>query len=229
MAKSKTPTPVFKEETNQEQAPSKFENIVSILLGLAVVFVIGTMVVNTIRNRNAQQPSTSSQTTETPSAQGRTHTVQSGDTVWSIAEQYYNDGFQYPKILEANNLTEQSSIEVGQTLIIPELAMADESASPAASPEVSVAPTTVAEAPSPTPATADDAGTTGPTGGQNVTEGATPTPTSIGSQYTVVQGDSLWNIAVAKYNDGYRWTEIARLNNLDNPDLIHPGNVLQLP
>jgi nucleoid-associated protein YgaU len=47
--------------------------------------------------------------------------------------------------------------------------------------------------------------------------------------YTVVNGDCLWSISVQIYGNGYRWTEIAQLNNLANPDLIFPGNVLSLP
>ncbi len=46
--------------------------------------------------------------------------------------------------------------------------------------------------------------------------------------YTVVHGDSLWNIAVKAYGDGYKWVEIANANKLDNPNVIHPGNVLML-
>ena len=50
-----------------------------------------------------------------------------------------------------------------------------------------------------------------------------------GGTYTVVKGDSLWNIAVRAYGDGYRWVEIATENDLANPNLIHTGNVLTLP
>lgn len=49
------------------------------------------------------------------------------------------------------------------------------------------------------------------------------------NQYVVEKGDHLWGIAVRAYGDGYKWMEIARENNLDNPNLIHPGNVLTLP
>lgn len=50
-----------------------------------------------------------------------------------------------------------------------------------------------------------------------------------GETYKVVKGDHLWGIAVRTYGDGYQWVKIARANNLTNPDLIHPGNVLTLP
>lgn len=49
------------------------------------------------------------------------------------------------------------------------------------------------------------------------------------SEYTVQKGDSLWDIAIRAYNDGYRWTKIALENKLENPNVIHPGNTLRLP
>lgn len=50
-----------------------------------------------------------------------------------------------------------------------------------------------------------------------------------GNSYTVIMGDNLWNIAVRAYGDGYKWPEIARANNLVNPDLIHSGNIFKIP
>lgn len=50
-----------------------------------------------------------------------------------------------------------------------------------------------------------------------------------GTTYTVVHGDNLWDIAVRAYGDGYKWVEIARENQLANPDLIHAGNIFILP
>ena len=47
--------------------------------------------------------------------------------------------------------------------------------------------------------------------------------------YTVVKGDTLWDIAVRAYGDGYKWTEISEANHLANPDFIHAGNILVLP
>lgn len=50
-----------------------------------------------------------------------------------------------------------------------------------------------------------------------------------GATYQVVRGDNLWKIAVRAYGDGYKWVEIAKENKLNNPDLIHAGNILILP
>ncbi len=61
------------------------------------------------------------------------------------------------------------------------------------------------------------------------TAAAVSPATTEKQQYTVVAGDSLWKIAVAKYNNGYRWSEIAQANKIANPDLIFVGTVLTLP
>lgn len=50
-----------------------------------------------------------------------------------------------------------------------------------------------------------------------------------GSTYQVVKGDTLWNIAVRAYGDGFKWSEIASENKLANANLIHPGNILAIP
>lgn len=55
--------------------------------------------------------------------------------------------------------------------------------------------------------------------------------TATGKTATVIvaRGDSLWDIAVREYGDGYAWVKIAQANNLVNPDVIHAGNVFTLP
>jgi nucleoid-associated protein YgaU len=47
--------------------------------------------------------------------------------------------------------------------------------------------------------------------------------------YVIMKGDDLWDIAVRAYGDGYKWVEIAKANDLSNPDIIHVGNTLKLP
>lgn len=49
--------------------------------------------------------------------------------------------------------------------------------------------------------------------------------------YTVVAGDSLSKIAQREYGDAQQWKRIYEANRstISNPDLIHPGQVLNLP
>ena len=50
-------------------------------------------------------------------------------------------------------------------------------------------------------------------------------------QVTIVPGDNLWTIARHVYGSGWRYTVIfdANANQINNPDLIYPGQVFTLP
>ena len=48
-----------------------------------------------------------------------TYTVKQGDTFWSISAGVYGNGANYQKILDANGMTENSPLSVGQELKIP--------------------------------------------------------------------------------------------------------------
>lgn len=124
------------------------------------------------------------------------YTVQSGDTLWSIAERFYKDGFAWKTIAQANNVVTPSMLEKGTKIVIP---------------PISPMPTTVAQ-----PSTPDPPAT-------EITNKIT------GDSYTVQKGDDLWNIAVRAYGDGFKWVEIARVNKLAKPDIIHAENILKLP
>ena len=45
--------------------------------------------------------------------------------------------------------------------------------------------------------------------------------------YTVKSGDTLWGICKKQLGDGAKYPEIARLNNIKNPNLIFPGQVIK--
>lgn len=47
------------------------------------------------------------------------------------------------------------------------------------------------------------------------------------NDYTVVSGDTLWGICQKVLGDGGKYAEIARLNNISNPNLIYPGQVIK--
>lgn len=54
-------------------------------------------------------------------------------------------------------------------------------------------------------------------------------PTTKPIEYKIKQGDTLWAIAKKHYGDGERYKEIARVNGISNPSLIHSGAVLIMP
>jgi hypothetical protein len=59
-----------------------------------------------------------------------------------------------------------------------------------------------------------------------------PAPAPAAQTYTVVEGDTLWDIAGRFYNDNNRWPDIYNAN-VDvigvDPNLIFPGQVLVIP
>ena len=61
-----------------------------------------------------------------------------------------------------------------------------------------------------------------------------PTPAAIEGQtkktiYVLPEGESLWDVAVKFYGDGYRYTEIIEANELPDPDYVPPGTSLIIP
>ena len=58
-----------------------------------------------------------------------------------------------------------------------------------------------------------------------------PQPTGSARTYTVVAGDSLSKIAKKFYGDANEWRAIFEANRdqIRDPDLIHPGQVLEIP
>lgn len=132
--------------------------------------------------------------------------VQKGESLWSIAEKKYTSGYNWVDIAKANNLADPSNIHVGDRLILP-------SVTPQIA-TISIKPVAVKS---------------------NNTVKSVQKNTAImtnkitGITYTVVKGDTLWNIAVRAYGDGYKWTTIADANNLSNPGMIFSGNHLKIP
>ncbi len=169
------------------------DSIVSLILGLAVVLVIGMTIVNYVKSRTQSAATTqkaAEQTNGSTSLPAK-HTVAAGESLWTISTTYYKSGYNWVDIRDANNVGNPDLIEAGTTLTIPD-----------------VAPKGVA-----TPAIS----------------AASITDKAKDASYTVVAGDDLWNIALKEYSNGYRWVDIASANKLENPGIIHPGNVLVMP
>ena len=68
-------------------------------------------------------------------------------------------------------------------------------------------------------------------GGSSSTADSPSVGAGSGRTYTVKKGDSLSKIAKREYGDAQQWRRIfeANRNIIQNPDLIHPGQVLRIP
>lgn len=54
-----------------------------------------------------------------------------------------------------------------------------------------------------------------------------PSTKSPPKTHTVVRGDTLWAICKKYLGNGSKYPEIAKLNNIPNPNLIYPGQVIK--
>ncbi|MBN1430875.1 MAG: LysM peptidoglycan-binding domain-containing protein [Anaerolineae bacterium] len=182
------------------------------------------------------------------SAQNRTHVVQPGETLFSIARSY---GLTVEQLASANGITNPNLIYAGQVLTIPGGGSSEGTSGNTGT--INTSSYTVARGDT-LSQIAQRFGTTVATlaqlnglsnidllfvgqilvipsqGGQPAATAAVPTaaPTSQGGAvetvtYTVQQGDTLGRIAL---RFGTTYQAIALLNNLTNPDIIYPGQVL---
>ncbi len=57
-----------------------------------------------------------------------------------------------------------------------------------------------------------------------------PPPADQDATYIIKKGDTLWDLAFQFLGDPFQWQRIWQLNSyISNPDLIYPGNQLQIP
>lgn len=196
------------------QNSDSYKSLVYGIVTVVVLFIVIALGVRTLSQNRAQIDENAAMSDQSSDVLTENYTVSEGETLWSIAEKTYNDGYAWTEIAKANNLKEPYDLEKGQKLILPKrnpTPTSENQPSPTAVPTVTAM---VTKAPVENM--------------QEVNNGSVGEKIS-GNTYKVVKGDNLWDIAVRAYGDGYRWVEIARLNSLANPDLIHSGNELKLP
>lgn len=203
----------------------KNQSYLNLILGALIVIVLGVLVFNYFNKPSdtgdlgPSQQVVDEQGDITKEGLPGKYTVKEGDTLFLIAQKYYDDGNLYTEIMRENSLV-GDAIETGQELNIPKLASAEPLASP--SPEASATPE---------PSTEPEASVAPAPAGE---KGATMTDQSWGEKisgetYTVVKGDWLSKIAGRAYGDIMLYQKIAQANNISNPNSIEVGTVLKIP
>lgn len=189
------------------------------VLGAGVIIIVGLLVINYFRGLDEGTIIPSINTQDLQVQLPTTHTIASGEDLWKISEKYYQTGYNWVDIAEENNISNPNSIIEGQELTIPDVEprSIEKENGVIETAEVSeeIAATNDSQETKPEETT--------------VIESEERAEAIAGATYTVERGDTLWDIAVRAYGDGFRWTEIASENDLANPHLIHAGNVFALP
>ena len=189
------------------------ESFISTLLGVAIVFVVGSLLFNYFKTKpTTQLPQNDVDISEIqtenfddingkPSlTSGNVHEVLAGETLWSIAEKYFKSGYNWVDIVSANKIKNGNLIEKGQKLVIPDVAAKKQTLMDGNEIKVEI------------------------TSAENKVQ--------PDSEYVIQSNDSLWKIAVNTYGDGYQWVKIYQENKTKigrNPNLLISGTKLSLP
>ena len=144
---------------------------------------------------------------------GRTHVVQKGETLSSIAQVAYGSARHYLLIERANPDVDPRSMRPGTVIKLPEL-------------------TEAAAAPAAGAGAGGEVTTAGARTGASAPRAAAEAPINPATQYRVQSGDSLYKIAVKLYNKPGRVDDLYEANRQligDDPERLKVGMVLTLP
>lgn len=185
------------------------ESLLSMIFGMATVVLVGILV---FRIYNANKPTITQEADET---------TQPAEMVGEVAVETKEDGLKYPtelpesyQVQAGEHLWQISEKHYGSGYNWVDIAKENNLTNPGilfVDQELKLPKVAVREA--------------------KVTAQDTATPTSneiVGDSYTVVKGDHLWGIAVRAYGDGYKWVELAKANEIANPNLIEVGQVIKI-
>lgn len=198
-------------KNNIEQTIKDNESGISIIIGAIVIVFVGLFIIKNYSPSEEGDVIPSIGTEEEFISDK--YVVQKGDDLWNISEKIYGSGYDWTLISDANDIQEPYILEEGQELTIPEKGPIPETESESDGISPAIEPVS-------------------PTSSATLTESEDVSGIDDNLRedtYTVAKGDNLWNISVKLYGDGYKWPEIAKANNLKDPNLIHPGNTFVIP
>lgn len=177
-----------KKEKNFNRLIPSSKSYKSLAYGVLTVVVLFVILFIGLKTVSKKGVITEEASNTQSSSSVQVYEVQDGDSLWTIAEKLYKNGYKWSDLAQTNKIINPNIIEKGMKLIVPAAAA------------------------------------------EKVASGSQSDPEKItGNSYTVQEGDNLWEISVRAYGDGYKWTEIAKANNLATPDLIYPDDKFKLP
>ncbi len=112
------------------------ESYTSLILGIVVVIIASIILLSFAKNTNIvgrAKPTPKQETSSTKIEPTKTeaqanqitpkgaYRVQAGDSLWTIAEEHYNDGYKWTAIASENKLSNPGLIEVGTVLSLPKV------------------------------------------------------------------------------------------------------------
>ncbi|MCA9390378.1 LysM peptidoglycan-binding domain-containing protein [candidate division WWE3 bacterium] len=247
---------------NASDMNERQSQLATVLIGVLIV-VAGFLIYTVFSNQNSletindvdlandtteQTDSTMEQADEsdtTPNEPegGTTYKVQAGDTLWSIAQKAYGDGYKWREIADANGISiDNTSLDVDQELSLPALGGPSETTTDtnddAAMTDDESTDTTDEQA-NEDQNNQDESDETQSTEDSEMTAGESD-QMGLPATYTIQHGDTLWSIAQKFYGNGDMWHKIFDYqgNNLSyytsitsgqRYPIIHAGNVITIP
>ena len=148
----------------------------------------------------------------------RTHRVDEGETLWSIAKKYYGDGAAATELAKYNEkrVGKGGVIREGASLLIPDR---EELGLARATPRT------------PTAEKATETRTAKAEPKKSDTSEKAKTKADSAKTYTVKSGDTLQKISEKHFGTTRRWMEIVSMNKdvIDDEDNVRVGTVLKIP
>ncbi len=105
-------------KTIQKQT-NRTDNIASFIVGAIFIIIIGILTYSIISGKQTKKEPVS--TTKEAVVLPIEHVVQTDESLWTIAEKYYQSGYNWVDVASANSLVNPDYITVGQKLIIPDV------------------------------------------------------------------------------------------------------------
>lgn len=103
------------------------QSYISLFFGLLIVLIAGILVFNYAKKNEATLGPAGQTVAENkvqdvkPENLPGKYTVKDGDTLFTIAQSYYQDGYKYNELTKVNKIADENIIAVGQVLEIPKL------------------------------------------------------------------------------------------------------------